>query len=497
MPGNRCAAKWCRKCSVTYANLTFYRFPTDDRATAWIEYANRADLGNISREQLNRTAKLCACHFTQDAFKKSGPHSMGIYRRLKESAVPTVPVSDPALRIFVPPQFYNGPKPHDGPETVRLLPPRLLCEHNYCSSESRIETMRLVPHVLCDRDYCTTQNIDSSPSSFLAVNSQVLGRPVDIESGAPLATTSHSSSGPAEYRAVPSTSTATIAAPPTSSSGPAEYRAVPSTSTATIAAPPTSSSGPSEYRAVPSTSTATIAAPPTSSSGPSEYRAVPSTSTATIAAPPTSSSGPSEYRAVPSTSTATIAAPPTSHSDPFEHLAVPSTSTTRASPFPSHHLEGSHVPAPAATLAPRQETPVKKRKGRPKKQTTPRTKRQLHHYRIENARLRRTLSRMKPARPVLSRAQIISEAARYLNKDFLDILRVQMYLQPSNKYGRRWPPEFRQFALNLYCNSPKAYRYLAKVLSLPTVTSLRTWLPSINSKPGACPQVLELLKEKK
>ncbi|XP_077542200.1 uncharacterized protein LOC144154933 isoform X16 [Haemaphysalis longicornis] len=425
MPGNRCAAKWCRKCSVTYANLTFYRFPTDDRATAWIEYANRADLGNISREQLNRTAKLCACHFTQDAFKKSGPHSMGIYRRLKESAVPTVPVSDPALRIFVPPQFYNGPKPHDGPETVRLLPPRLLCEHNYCSSESRIETMRLVPHVLCDRDYCTTQNIDSSPSSFLAVNSQVLGRPVDIESGAPLATTSHSSSGPAEYRAVPSTSTATIAAPPTSSSGP------------------------------------------------------------------------SEYRAVPSTSTATIAAPPTSHSDPFEHLAVPSTSTTRASPFPSHHLEGSHVPAPAATLAPRQETPVKKRKGRPKKQTTPRTKRQLHHYRIENARLRRTLSRMKPARPVLSRAQIISEAARYLNKDFLDILRVQMYLQPSNKYGRRWPPEFRQFALNLYCNSPKAYRYLAKVLSLPTVTSLRTWLPSINSKPGACPQVLELLKEKK
>ncbi|XP_077542191.1 uncharacterized protein LOC144154933 isoform X8 [Haemaphysalis longicornis] len=473
MPGNRCAAKWCRKCSVTYANLTFYRFPTDDRATAWIEYANRADLGNISREQLNRTAKLCACHFTQDAFKKSGPHSMGIYRRLKESAVPTVPVSDPALRIFVPPQFYNGPKPHDGPETVRLLPPRLLCEHNYCSSESRIETMRLVPHVLCDRDYCTTQNIDSSPSSFLAVNSQVLGRPVDIESGAPLATTSHSSSGPAEYRAVPSTSTATIAAPPTSSSGPAEYRAVPSTSTATIAAPPTSSSGPSEYRAVPSTSTATIAAPPTSSSGPSEYRAV------------------------PSTSTATIAAPPTSHSDPFEHLAVPSTSTTRASPFPSHHLEGSHVPAPAATLAPRQETPVKKRKGRPKKQTTPRTKRQLHHYRIENARLRRTLSRMKPARPVLSRAQIISEAARYLNKDFLDILRVQMYLQPSNKYGRRWPPEFRQFALNLYCNSPKAYRYLAKVLSLPTVTSLRTWLPSINSKPGACPQVLELLKEKK
>ncbi|XP_077550292.1 uncharacterized protein LOC144163277 [Haemaphysalis longicornis] len=131
---------------------------------------------------------------------------MGLYRRLKESAVPTVPVSDPALRIFVPPRFYNGPRLHDGPETVRPLPPHLLCEHNYCSSES----------------------IDSSPS-----------RPVDIESGAPLETKSHSSSDPFEYLAVPSTSTATMAAPQTSSSGPFEYLAVPSTSTTTMAAPQT------------------------------------------------------------------------------------------------------------------------------------------------------------------------------------------------------------------------------------------------------------------
>ncbi|XP_077545903.1 uncharacterized protein LOC144158709 isoform X2 [Haemaphysalis longicornis] len=129
MPGHRCAAKWCRKSSVTYANLGFYRFPADDRATVWIEYANRADLNNVSREQL-RNAKLCACHFTRDAFKESGRRSMGLYRKLKEAAVPTVQVSDPALRIFVPPR----------PETVRLLPPHLLCEDNYCSRESKNTT---------------------------------------------------------------------------------------------------------------------------------------------------------------------------------------------------------------------------------------------------------------------------------------------------------------------------------------------------------------------
>lgn len=142
------------------------------------------------------------------------------------------------------------------------------------------------------------------------------------------------------------------------------------------------------------------------------------------------------------------------------------------------------------------DTPVKKRKGRPTKQTTPRIKRELHHYQVENARLRRALSRMNPARPALSRGEIISESARYLNKDFLDILRVQMYLHLLSKYGRRLPPEFRKFALNLYFSSPKAYSYLAKVLSLPTVTSLRTWLSSITIKPGVFQPVLELLHEK-
>lgn len=85
---------------------------------------------------------------------------------------------------------------------------------------------------------------------------------------------------------------------------------------------------------------------------------------------------------------------------------------------------------------------------------------------------------------------------RYLNKEFLDILQVQIYLQPLNKYGRLWPPQFQQFTLNLYFNSPKAYRYLAKVLSLPTAVSLQTWLSSITMKPGVFSQVLELLKEK-
>lgn len=56
--------------------------------------------------------------------------------------------------------------------------------------------------------------------------------------------------------------------------------------------------------------------------------------------------------------------------------------------------------------------------------------------------------------------------------------------------------QFRQFALSLYFTSPKAYKYLSQLLSLPTVKTLRTWLSAINIKTEIVPQVLELIKEK-
>lgn len=56
--------------------------------------------------------------------------------------------------------------------------------------------------------------------------------------------------------------------------------------------------------------------------------------------------------------------------------------------------------------------------------------------------------------------------------------------------------QFRQFALSLYFTSPKAYKYLSQLLSLPTANTLRTWLSAINIKTEIVPQILELIKEK-
>lgn len=94
----------------------------------------------------------------------------------------------------------------------------------------------------------------------------------------------------------------------------------------------------------------------------------------------------------------------------------------------------------------------------------------------------------------LSRAQIVQGASQYLSKEALEIFRVQLYLQPLHKFGRRWPPQFRGFALKLHFMGPRAYRYLSSYLTLPTERSLQMWLQDIAVQPGVMPAVLEGLQ---
>ncbi|XP_072142984.1 uncharacterized protein [Dermacentor andersoni] len=156
-------------------------------------------------------------------------------------------------------------------------------------------------------------------------------------------------------------------------------------------------------------------------------------------------------------------------------------------------------PAPSTSWSSSQElpsTPPGRGRSRIRKAITPRTKKRMQKYLEEIASLRRTVSRLRRASAIIPPARILAESSRYLNKDFLEILRVQMHLQPLKKHGRRWPKEFRQFALSLYFSSPKAYRYLAKTLSLPTVKTLRAWLSAVSLKPGLMPEILDFVKEK-
>ncbi|XP_064473292.1 uncharacterized protein LOC135387973 isoform X2 [Ornithodoros turicata] len=183
---------------------------------------------------------------------------------------------------------------------------------------------------------------------------------------------------------------------------------------------------------------------------------------------------------VSSTHTAT----PSPHSDPHDlsPLAVPLE--------PSDTDLGTHQPEGSVSAA--------ERPGRPQKKRTPRTASLIYRLQTTRERLRRSLFRSRVTRHFggLTKGQIVHGASRYLSKRALDLFRAQLCLQPLQKFGRRWPPHFRSFALNLHFKGPQAYRYLSEVLALPSESSLRNWLKEVTLEPGVMPSVLEGLKTK-
>lgn len=80
--------------------------------------------------------------------------------------------------------------------------------------------------------------------------------------------------------------------------------------------------------------------------------------------------------------------------------------------------------------------------------------------------------------PEMENMGLLRQASKFLNKEALGILGVQLYLQKLNRHGRRWSDSFKPFALNLYFHSPTA-RYLARLLSLPSVKSFENSMTDI------------------
>ncbi|XP_064483041.1 uncharacterized protein LOC135395883 [Ornithodoros turicata] len=144
-------------------------------------------------------------------------------------------------------------------------------------------------------------------------------------------------------------------------------------------------------------------------------------------------------------------------------------------------------------------TPPRPHKGgRPPSKRTPRTVAEIDQLRRTRDSLRRSLFRAQRRASQqggsLSRTQIIRAASRYLSREALEIFRTMLYLQPLRKFGRRWPPQYRNFALKLHFAGPKAYRFLSRYLLLPTERCLKYWLQEVAMQPGVVPPVLDSLQ---
>ena len=72
----------------------------------------------------------------------------------------------------------------------------------------------------------------------------------------------------------------------------------------------------------------------------------------------------------------------------------------------------------------------------------------------------------------------------------------QSKLSTVKKFGRRFSPADKNFALSLYFAGPKAYAFCQQLFILPSKRSLQLWLSRLNIKPGFSESILALLAKK-
>jgi len=61
--------------------------------------------------------------------------------------------------------------------------------------------------------------------------------------------------------------------------------------------------------------------------------------------------------------------------------------------------------------------------------------------------------------------------------------------------GRRFNLDEKMLSLSLYKRSPKCYRMLAKLFTLPSKRTLNNILSSVRILPGICPLMMKVLKD--
>lgn len=106
----------------------------------------------------------------------------------------------------------------------------------------------------------------------------------------------------------------------------------------------------------------------------------------------------------------------------------------------------------------------------------------LQRYRNTIWRLRKQLRTTLANTKQDSINGLCKSAAKYLDPKILAFFESQMKLGTICKKGRRYSDAERKFALALYYQSPRAYKFLSKLFRLPCVGMLHLWLRKINIK---------------
>ncbi|XP_064468997.1 uncharacterized protein LOC135383501 [Ornithodoros turicata] len=136
------------------------------------------------------------------------------------------------------------------------------------------------------------------------------------------------------------------------------------------------------------------------------------------------------------------------------------------------------------------------KRGAKKRKYSPQTERRIARLQEKVNRYRKALNRLKAKE---QRTNVTKEDSLRVLKGFVPsavytLLRSQVALCSVKKQGRRWSEEMQKFALKIYFHGPRAYRFLACVMTLPCVT-IRRWLSRIRMKPGIIPGVIQIIQK--
>lgn len=82
------------------------------------------------------------------------------------------------------------------------------------------------------------------------------------------------------------------------------------------------------------------------------------------------------------------------------------------------------------------------------------------------------------------KVELITQLARFLNGPALKFVTAQIRQGKKRPNGMRWKKDDKALALTLYRSSPRTYRLLRNIFSLPSVTTLKEEMKKINVQPG-------------
>ena len=126
---------------------------------------------------------------------------------------------------------------------------------------------------------------------------------------------------------------------------------------------------------------------------------------------------------------------------------------------------------------------------------SPRKKR----LKVVNSRLRTKLCRVTKkaaSRKQMSKEEAVAVISQYVSGTALELIKTQIMLSGRKQQGHRYSEEFKMYALSLYHASPKCYKLLKKSLTLPGVSTLKSYLRKVDIKPGFHQNVLDGLASK-